>query len=442
MATVQIPGIDQTICAEWSEVDRDFYNKLPIYFVEAQSEARQDWSVIRRLLGTTPWSPNKGDTQKAIMNERGPVLRQNATPNLLSVPAKKDVHITRERSTTMKLHWQKFETPTFNFLPDFEDFMVSHIKPNTDNLNRQISIFEDQFYETVIWNQSPAVYVCGYGLVDGAPQGDTEATGKTAGFVGEQLLANVPANESGFLSFSELWKALIVFEEELGATPYEGSGLPDGDSSPLDERFCLVCSSEDWLNFTNDPWLKENRPLNMDIVTNKFRGDLFGKLRTKLWKYPRRIKSTADFVPSYPAPETVELNEDRDDFGRTKPNPEYSKISETINDAQVGSQFGVAYLFGGKGYKRAEGLNPPGQFKNGVEFKGMDWSGRARLTDNILIQCGEDDAGNPLWETNKYGEQLQLISTLAMGIRGDNKFNVLPIVFKRHRGITTVLGSE
>ena len=72
--------------------------------------------------------------------------------------------------------------------------------------------------------------------------------------------------------------------------------MPGADSSPLNQKYCLVTSGEAWNNFVDDPWIKENRPLNMNIVTDGFKGDLWGRIRTKLERYSLRFGIDNDFV--------------------------------------------------------------------------------------------------------------------------------------------------
>lgn len=435
-----IPSIDNvSVCGLWDPQSIDTYNRLPVYFQAATAEARKIWGFWENHLGSVPWEPFKGDLMKHILVENAPNLRQFMEPNLISDAALTDISAVKERTATMQLRWQKFISPQFYWLPSFQDFMRGNIQKNTSNLLRQIQIAKDLFYRTAIWNNSPTVWLAGVGPVT-APEGYVKSTANQTGKYDEWVqaqLSSMGAASGGFLTFQELERAFLAFSEDQGATPFDGNAMPGSDSSPLNEKYLLLCSNEDWMNFQNDPWLKENRPLNMNIVTEAYRGDLFGKITCKLERWPIRISADNNFAPTYYAPETVQLNANRNDYNRTIPNPSYVNFATSANVATA-SQFGVAFLFGGNAYSKASGVNPPSPYSGGKQFSGMDWSGTPQLTDNILIAC-KDQAGATYYEANSWGEYLRLQAAIAMGIIGDNAFNIMPIIFKRHRGWTTVL---
>ena len=56
-----------------------------------------------------------------------------------------------------------------------------------------------------------------------------------------------------------------------------------------------------------------------------------------------------------------------------------------------------------------------------------------RSTDKVSVPCA-DENGNTFWDTNKYGEYLQLIAHSFVGIVGTQKRGILPILFRRFRG--------
>jgi len=423
---MQVPGIDQNVCGGWSPQDINMYSKLPYYLAKATTQFRKNWITWPKLLGKVPWTPNQGDTMKRVMVEPTPTLRQQAFPNLLSQMPKVDVIGVRERTTDAKLRWQQFVTPHFNFLPSFQDFMRGNIAPHRENIDRQILIFEEMFYRTHIFHWSPYVYLCGTGLVS-APSGEGDingASGKSNGWLQNNLV-----NVSSHLSLSEVFRALNEFEESVGGTPYEGTGMPEGQAQALNERFCLVTQSEVWNQFIDDPWIKENRPLNMNIVTDAFKGLFWNKVVTKLERYGYRIKVDAQFNPTFPAPETIELNPADPEYGRTKPLPDYAR----------NAQYVVSFLLGGPNYSFIEIGPPPADFAGGGVPEGfgkMNWNGKVILNKNFLTQC-QDANGNIIPDTNSFGHYLRLQAEASFGIVGDNKFNILPIISLRRVGLTT-----
>lgn len=429
---MQMPSVDQAVCGSWNEQQVALYNKLPFYLMAAEADYRKHWTVFDKLLNPVAWKPNMGDTMRRVMAEPTPVQRQEAYPVLLSQAPKTDIVTYFERTSDAKVRWQDFISPHFSFLPEFQDFM-KHIDRCQENINRQVTIFEDIFYRTMLFHHAPYVYVAGVGLVD-APTGDPASDGtggKTDAWVQAQVTSLMAANP-GILSFQELFKALNAFEQEVGASPFEGTGTPKGDSNPLNERYCLVQSAESWNNFVDDPWLKENRPLNMNIVSDAYRGDLFGRIKSRLERFPIRYSIDNDAVVTRPNPEVTELNSDREDYNRTKPNPAYAKPSQ--------AQVEVAFLIGGNAADFIQVGPPPSEFTRqldqGAATK-MSWNGKSYLTKDFLVPCGLDADDNRIFEANSFGRYLRIQASLSLGISMINMQNVLPIIYKR-KGVITV----
>lgn len=428
---MQIPSVDQNICGQWTEQQLNLYNKLPFYLLEAEAKFRKSWVVWKPLLGTIPWKANSGDTMRRVMAEPTPVLRQEAYPQLLASVPTADIINYRERVADTKVRMQDFASPHFSYLPEFQDFM-KHIDQTVMNINRQTTIYEDIFYRTMLFHHAPYVYIVGVGLV-AAPTGDPNAAGtggKTNAWLQAQFAALSGAGP-GILSFQEVYKALNDFEQQVGATPFEGTAKPNGDSAPLNERYALVISPEAWNNFVDDPWLKENRPLNMNIVTDAFKGDLFGRARCKLERWAIRYGIDNNFSPSLPVPETVQENPDREDYGRTMPNPLYA----LPNNAPIEIGFFV-------GESPADAVTvgpPPAEFvrdlDQGAAVK-MNWNGKTYLTKNFLVPCKDAD-GNTTYTMNEFGRYLRAQASLSLGISMINMQNILPIIYKRRAVITT-----
>jgi hypothetical protein len=238
--------------------------------------------------------------------------------------------------------------------------------------------------------------------------------------------------QNGTLTFSEIFKILNYAEQEVGMVPYEGTGLPGAPSNPLSQKFCLVIGSEDWNNFVDDPWLLQNRPLNMNIVTDVFRGDLWGRVTCKLERYPWRWKLDANASPTFERPELSEVNSSSEDYGLTKPNPQYSKVAN--------SPIGVAFLVGGDAYDAIQVGPPPSEFTRDLPqgaVQKMNWNGKAYMTKLFNVPCKDAD-GNTFYDANSFGRYLRLQGTVTVGARAQNPRNVLPIIFKRRTPSVTV----
>ena len=427
IGNVTLPAIDQNLVGTWSEGDIDQYNKLPYYFARATAEYqkyRESWAPF---LKNIPWTPNAGDTMKQVGIERTPVLRQMAFPSLLRDTPSTDIIYMKERTTTAQLMRHRFRTPEFGFLPSFQDFIANKVDPYREDLNRQIMIYTEQFYRTAMFYHSPYMYVCGHGLIS-CPTNMGNSAGTAAGSKTSAWMAtDVFPKCKSHLSFQELFKALNCAEQEVGATPFEGNLLNNGWSAPMDGKFALLGSNEVWNQFIDDPWVKENKPLNLNIITDGLRGDIFGRIRYRTECYGLRFKVDDKYSPSLPAPEGSIINGAED--GRTAPLGDYSKDS----------QFAVAWLVGGPSYQIIKVGPPPSDFTgkdvNGII--GMDWNGKIQMTRNFLVP--EKDAnGATVMETNSWGEKVRLQAQVAMGIVGYNRFNCIPIVYQRKVGLTTL----
>ncbi len=438
MATLTVPTINAALCTGWTEQDRFLYNKLPFYLTKIQLKYIKYWSTWDKLTGKIPWEANMGNTMRSVSKEPAPVLRQQAFPQPLSSAPKKDIIDVRERTVDAIVFRHRFETPIFNFLPNFQDFLKNHITAHAESLNAQIARYNDVFLRGNIFNQSPYLFLPNAvgGEVVNAPMSDSvtlptetydaanklttiTGAGKTSGYLSSIFpLVGQPGN----LSFNAINMALNVLETDLAIPPFEGNGMPSGDNNPLDSMYCLVLSGEAWNQFIYDPWYLKNKTLMADVAMKPFKGSLFNRIIAKLEQYPIRISADGTF----PDPQTRELNPNAFNFGESVPNPGY-----------VNAPFEVAFLVGyGDGYESIEVGPPPSQFTSGGLPKGfgnMFWNGELRFTQNLLIPC-TDSNGNIQWDTNKYGEELQIISQLVCGMRGVQKRSILPIVFKRWRG--------
>lgn len=429
-----LPSIDQNLNGVWSEEDQNKYAKLPYYFEKMDAEMRGRYSVWEKLLtDRIQWTPNMANTIRAVMVEKTPVIRQEARPNTIQVAPMRDIFNVNERTVDAVLYWHQFVSPHMRFLPAFQDFMKGNLIPTRKNIEEQIRIYSDMFYRTYIWDYSPYVYVVGYGLVSAPVGRNSDGTSKKTTAWLASMIQNLPAD--GYVTFRELFKIANVADDEIGMTPYEGTGQPGGDSQPLNERFCFVTSSQVWNNFVDDPWLKENRPLNMNIVNEAYKGDFFGKIRCKLEKYPLRYAVDANFVPSLPQPETVDKETTSAEFNRTRPGTSYSKAG--------GAPIEVGWYVGGKSYKIIDSGPPPEFFAGGTsdpqKLAGMQWNGQVYGNKNFLVPS-LDAAGNIVMDTNSWGHFLRFQAEKTFGIINPNAQNLLPVIHRRRApNVNTIL---
>ncbi len=424
-----LPALDQNLCNVWTELDPNQYQKYAFYLVKAEAERRKRkaiWSNV--ITDTIPWTPNLSTVMRSVIVEKSPLMRQSARPNYITVDPTVDIFNVRERIAETRLQWHDFESPHFSFLPSFQDFMEGNLVPSRQNLEDQVMDYEDIFLRTAIWDNSPNVYIAGQGKVQ-APVGvdASMASNKTAAFV-ESLLQRKP----GFLTAQELFNAASIFADEVGATPFQGDALPQGDNEILDQKFMLITSNQAWMQFTNDPFIRENRPLAMNIVNQAFKGPLFDTIVARIEPTPLRWTVDANGSPTEADREIVELNANSPNYGRPIPNPNYAQIDL--------APYEVAWLVGGRHYKRVKTGPPPEFFAGSVsdpsKLPGMTWNGQIYSTRNFLIPC-KDRNGVAQVKLNDRGRYIKFQGSLALGVLGLYTWNIMPIIFRRRLGLTT-----
>lgn len=436
MPLASVPAIDANICSGWTEANVNLYNRLPFYLAKMQVERRKVWSTWSKFLGKKRWSPNMGDTMRSVQKEPSPHLRQFANPQLITAAPKKDVVNIYERKVDEQVYRHRFESLVLNFLPDFRDFLNDGVKANSTDVMEKLERFEDIFYRGRVWYYSPYVWVVdrAAGPLVPAPQAigteafaaATQVTTITGANVKNSawVTAMIPQlGQAGYLSLTTLNTLCTVADNDIGMPPFTGNALPKEDAG-LSEKYCLVTSSEAWDQFMYDPFLLNNKNCALDIVLEKFKGSLFGKVTCMIENKPIRFKADGTLA----APETRELNPDAENYGETIPNPDYYDL--------VQSPYEVAFFIGSQGYEVIEVGPPPSAFaSNGMPngFGKMVWNGEVFLTKNVSVPCPTDD--NPYAvETNKYGEYLQVCCQSTFGILGKQKRNIIPILFKRKVG--------
>lgn len=433
MPIVQVPAINQSICSAWSTPDVNLYQKLPFYLAKTQVEVMEEFSIWNKFTGRIPWKPNMGTTMRGVRKTPSPNLRQMAFPNPLTGTPKVDIIGLRDTSVNEVLYQHHFESQMLNFLPDFQDFMNTHVEDTRADIQTKITRFNDIFIRGKVFHRSPWVWLPNKagGEQVAAPYSedgnDAGTTGKTTAWIQAQLaLLGNPGN----LSFDTLSRLLPFMSTSLRAPVFMGSNMPKGNGG-LTGKYCLVLSDEAYSRFGFDPFLKVNKSVDMNIINQGFTGDIWGRITCKLEDQPLRIAEDGTF----PAPETIELNPAMPNYGQTLPNPLYTEPEN--------APYEVAFLVGAKGYNSIDVGPPPAEFTSGkipAGFGKMMWNGEIQLTKDLLIPCLQED-GTLRYDPNKYGKYLQLISWLVLGCVAVEPRYIVPIIFKRVRGNGGTVGS-
>lgn len=413
---------------QWNQQEVDRYNKLPFYLALQQAKLFPDWTRWNKLVGTTQWQPNMGNTMKGVIVEPSPISRTFFSPNPITQQSKKDVISQYERTNEAILYRHKFESPQFNFLPSFTDFRKKQINAAIKDISHQIAAADDIFARTVIFDLSPYVFISGKAKdaegveLISAPSSlgndARDAGGKTTAFL--QHCVSLVGNNKGNLSLKVMKKILDIGREDMQIPAWEGMVNTPTDNETIKGNYVLMGSNEAFSALTFDDHILQYKPLGMNLLNDEFTGKLFNKIVYMLERFPIRIAADG----TCPFPQRYEASPNAFNQYETIPNPDY-----------INAPFEVAFFMGANPYDKINVGPPPSEFAGGKisesKFNKLFWNGEVHITDNILVNYGTIAA--PVLDTNKYGEALQLISSVVYGMLPVNKRFVIPIIYRRWR---------
>lgn len=413
---------------QWNQQEVDRYNKLPFYLALQQAKLFPDWTRWNKLVGTTQWQPNMGNTMKGVIVEPSPISRTFFSPNPITQQSKKDVISQYERTNEAILYRHKFESPQFNFLPSFTDFRKKQINAAIKDISHQIAAADDIFARTVIFDLSPYVFISGKAKdaegveLISAPSSlgndARDAGGKTTAFL--QHCVSLVGNNKGNLSLKVMKKILDIGREDMQIPAWEGMVNTPTDNETIKGNYVLMGSNEAFSALTFDDHILQYKPLGMNLLNDEFTGKLFNKIVYMLERFPIRIAADG----TCPFPQRYEADPNAFNQYETIPNPDY-----------INAPFEVAFFMGANPYDKINVGPPPSEFAGGKisesKFNKLFWNGEVHITDNILVNYGTIAA--PVLDTNKYGEALQLISSVVYGMLPVNKRFVIPIIYRRWR---------
>jgi len=414
------------------------FAQLPFYLVHNEIEQYANWNEFDQMYGSIPWQENMGSTMEAVTPQRSPVGRSFFFHNPITTASNKDIYQITESNETAVLYKHKYGSFVFNFLPSFQIFWDKYIKFNSDDIVKQIAVSNNQFIETQMYQNASYVYLCGTGLVGGVPTG---AMNSALNAIGSKTSAWLVATTQGTggnggvvqnLRLRDIYRAVMNLQDDLGAPSFNGSKNMPKDNEGLKGKYALFCGSEDWLNFPFDPdvinRLSGLAPCDLNLVTQDFKGNLFGTITCKIKKYPIRynvaniIDGAGNVLWAAGSPIDPEIFDPTDQ--KWKPNPYYTSL--------VSAPYSIAWLLGDSFCKTLKVGPPPKEFatKNmsGEKFYSLRWNGEVRLTDQLLITNADGSI-----ELNDFGENLQLKSQLTHGLIMTELSFAFPILIKRSR---------
>lgn len=404
--------------------DVDKYNKLPVYLAMQEARMFPEWQVYNQLFGKIPWSPNMGDTLRGVGAVRTPVGNQFFFPNRINTTPNKNVFENNETTNDAVLRLHDFDSKKFHFLPSFQDFRRNQLDFSHKDIVRQIAIHNDLFIRGYAFEKAPYVYVVG-----NTAAGEDALVSAPANPDPDFLLAGMQKDQAwrqatvakigapGNLSLRVLDHAVAVMRDDIGAPFFEGTVNTPKDNELVKGRYCLIGSSEAYQQFKWDPDFSNFRNVNLSIVNNGFRGNIFDELTYKTERFPIRIAADG----TVPEPE-LESNADN----RVRPNPNY-----------IAAPYEVAFLVGADAMQTVNVGPPPKEFTRKQmsmeKFYSMRWNGEVQLTDQVLVEY--NDGGTTRYDTNVRGRFLKLISSVVFGGITNNQDNFMPIIFARKRAL-------
>ena len=441
MPTQTLPALNQTAVSSWTEQQQNLYNYTPFYLAKMTVNRRKDFCVWKKMTGRAKWSPNQGDIMKSVRKEPSPVIRQAAYPLPLSGACDKDIMDVREVAITTQVRHKKFESPVFQFYPSFRDFMKDHVEVHGKDIIEKQVIYEDMFLRSAIWQYAPFVYICNKasgGEIVSAPSGvgneaGTATGSKTTAWIQNQLaLIGNPGN----LNMVSINMAVTAMSNDIGVPAFSGTVNSDSISkSGLGEKYILFTSAEAWNQFFFDPWILQYKSVNLNVLTEGFKGDLWGQVTCKLERWPMRFLADG----TMPAPE-IRVTGTSTGVGTANDGQPYN-INETIpNPAYTSAPYEVAFMCGESGYDSIDVGPPPKAFASSGMPQGfgkMQWNGEVILSKALLIPYIDPVDSTLKYEANEYGEYVHFISHTTYGINPVQRRNVMPMLFKRIRGQVT-----
>lgn len=437
MATTSVPSVDNVATLAWTELDRSRYNALPYSMNKAMFERLKYRAKWAKIFGKMRWIPNSGPLMKVVRKEFSPVLRQFIFPNAISSLPKKDIIAPTEMLETASLFVHDFDSPVFDFLPSFQDFLTDHISANVDDITDKIAIANDQFLRGQAFHGAPFVGLCttkgikivpapGMSTAPASSDGGVTITG--GGITQAWLNANLPSVTAG-LTIDNLTTALSAAEDELMVRPLSGSWQAQ-DNAGFVGMYNIMGAGEIWNELRWDPRFSTFRSVNQDYIFNGLKGKLFDRFMFGFEDIPIRIKADGTF----PKPQLTEVTTTAWNYNQTVMAPDFAQAT-----------YGVAMLNGEAGYDALQVGPPPKEFaSNGIPngYGKMQWNGEIILNKNLLVPI--DNSGTIVYDTNKHGTKLEIISRVTMGCIAKPGFRKhhIPLIYLRTRAGIPLTASD
>ncbi len=404
--------------------DTNLFNKYNFYLAKEEAKMFAEWQIFNTLFGKMNWTSNMGSTMRSVKLEPSPVSRSEFYPNLLTTQPKKDIIEVQEATEETQLCWQYFDSKQFHFLANFQDFIENHVDPTHKDMTNKIVVTGDQFISSFMNCKCPNIYIPGnttagedYLIQAATVPSGTPITAATAAAVRGDAFWQATVAKIGVagLTLNTIDDITCVLRDDLMAPAFEGTVNQPKDNELIKGKYVGVGSFEAFQCIKYDPNFSGFRNINLDIVTQGFKGSIFDALTWKFNRYPLRIAADG----TRPPPQILD-----EDTKRTRPNPAY-----------VNAPFETMWFLGADVIKTIKVGPPPKPFGSKMsseKFFSMDWNGVVRTTDQLMVNY-VDEVGNSVTDLNYRGEKLKLFSTVVYGAIPVVKYNAVQAVYRRRR---------
>lgn len=431
MATITLPALNLAYAHAWEPYQKDLYQQLPLALEKYDQTFRKPMANWKKMFKTFSWEPNAGLEQKLVIAEPSPIQRQHAFGDDFFGQPTIDRPLLGERVTPKKIYQKAFQAGPFQWTSSYKDFVLGKVKDHYKMLVRDQEYFSLLFLRSFMLHQSPQILFANAaagggipagGFDDGCPLGDGNEAG-TSGKTDDYLKMGAKLmTSSGNMSISNLQYALDILSNDLGAQPYQSGSAKDDTS--MNDKFLLLTSGEAYSQLINDPYYRENRPESEDPMRQGFRGPICGgRVMASFHDLPLRfsVATAQNGALTWPTPEITVVTPGAHNYGQTIRNPAYAK-----------ADYEIAFLCGQSGYGQVSTGAPPAEFRQA----GMEWNGAPKLiTDFLIPQSGAP--GDVQFNFEKKWVMWWANATFG-AVKVDGR-QVLPIVFKRTRGLRSIL---
>lgn len=404
------------------------FTRMPVQMAAQQVKYYDYYSRWKQKYSKLKWEPNMGDYIVGIVPQYSPKSRQYATPANLTAQGQRNVVSQYERNNAGRPKHEYFESFQFNWIPTELDFRTGQVAFANKDLTRQVAFFYDDFTRWNVVNYAPYIYVVGnrtagegpyIPCVNGEPT--SSSSPKNAAFW-QAMGDKVGVNEAGFLNFKNIVAVRDAAESIAGIMPWDGMPGKPGNNEIQRGKWMLTGEAGIYNALQFDTHVLNVKPLDMNLLNQGFQGVISSNINFLQEWNGGALRFDVD--GSFPAPEIeselADVTYGTSENYETMTNPSYAK-----------APYAVAVFEGNEAGQDLPVGPPPAPFSeqniSAAKFIKMRWNGEVQLTDQVLLNYGSN-----VYDTNKYGEYVQLISHVTVGYISKTARNAIPVVYRRN----------